>query len=80
MKVRVEVRLKPGVLDPAAATILRSLHRLGFDDVQDLVQVRAFEVDIAKVRPEDALADARAMADQLLANPVIETYRLDLVE
>ena len=80
MKVRVEVRLREGVLDPAAATIHRSLEQLGFADVEALSQRRVFELDIAKAKPEDALADARAMADKLLANPVIETYRVDLVE
>lgn len=80
MKVRVEVRLKPGVLDPAAETIHRSLDRLGFEDVRSVVQARVFELDVAKTRPEDVLADARAMADRLLANPVVESYRVDLVE
>jgi phosphoribosylformylglycinamidine synthase subunit PurS len=78
VRVRVEVRLKPGVLDPAAATIQRSLVQLGFGDVRDVAQSRVFELEIEQARPEDALAIARAMADKLLANPVIETYRVDL--
>ncbi len=80
MRVRVEVRLKPGVLDPAAETIQRSLERSGYQGVRSLVQARVFELDLERARAEEALADAREMADKLLANPVIESYRVDLVE
>jgi len=80
MRVRVEVRLKPGVLDPAAETIHRSLGQLGFADLRAVAQTRVFDLDIDKPRAEEALADARAMAERLLANPVIETWRCELVE
>ena len=80
MRVRVEVRLKAGVLDPAAETIQRSLAHLGFAEVRDVTQTRVFDLDLDRTRAEDALADARAMAEKLLANPVIETWRVELVE
>ena len=80
MRVRVEVRLKPGVLDPAAATIHRSLEHLGFDRVRAVTQTRVFDLDLDSPRGEDALAEARAMAEKLLANPVIETWRVELAE
>jgi len=80
VRVRVEVRLKPGVLDPAAETIQRSLTQLGFTDLRDFSQTRVFDLELDKTRAEDALADARAMAERLLANPVIETWRVELVE
>jgi phosphoribosylformylglycinamidine synthase len=78
--VRVEVRLKAGVLDPAAETIHRSLEHLGFDHLREVAQTRVFDLDLDRTRAEDALADARAMAEKLLANPVIETWRVELVE
>ena len=80
MRVRVEVRLKPGVLDPAAETIHRSLEHLGFDRVRAVAQTRVFDLDLDTPRGEDALAEARAMAKNLLANPVIETWRVELAE
>jgi phosphoribosylformylglycinamidine synthase len=80
MRVRVEVRLKPGVLDPAAETIHRSLEHLGFADIRAVTQTRVFDLDIDTARGEDALAEGRAMAEKLLANPVIETWRVELVE
>ena len=78
MKALITVSLRPGVLDPAAATIQRSLGQLGFAGVTTVVQRRVFEVEIAKDDPDAVLAEARAMADQLLANPVIETFTVEL--
>jgi phosphoribosylformylglycinamidine synthase len=80
MKVRITVSLRPGVLDPAAATIQRSLGQLGFAGVTSLVQRRVFELEIARDDRDAVLAEANAMADRLLANPVIETFTVDLVE
>jgi len=45
-----------------------------------VTQTRVFDLDIAAARGEDALAEARTMAEKLLANPVIETWRVELVE
>ena len=78
MKVLITVSLRPGVLDPAAATIQRSLGQLGFPGVASVVQRRVFEVEIDQGDEGAALAQARAMADQLLANPVIETFTVEL--
>ncbi|TVQ40366.1 MAG: phosphoribosylformylglycinamidine synthase subunit PurS [Geminicoccaceae bacterium] len=80
MKVKITVSLRTGVLDPAAETIHRSMGQLGFEAVTSVVQRRVFEVDIAKSDRDAVLAEAHAMADKLLANPVIETFTVDLVE
>ena len=80
MKVRVTVSLRPGVLDPEAETIHRSLGQLGFAGVTALVKRRVFELDVDATDGDAARAQASAMADKLLANPVIETFTVDLVE
>ncbi|MEO1091850.1 MAG: phosphoribosylformylglycinamidine synthase subunit PurS [Pseudomonadota bacterium] len=79
MKVRIVVSLRDGVLDPAAETIRRSLGALGFDGVGAVTQRRVFEVEIDGRDEAAALEEARAMADRLLANPVIETFVVEPV-
>ncbi len=80
MKVKVTVSLRPGVLDPEAETIHRSLGQLGFAGVTSVVQRRVFELDVDAADADAVRAQATAMADRLLANPVIETFTVDLAE
>ena len=75
----VTVRLKRGVLDPEAETTQRALERLGFE-LEDLRSADRFELDM---RADDAAAaESRAaeMADQLLANPTIHDYEIEVAE
>ncbi len=76
MKVRVHVSLKPGVLDPQGRAIRHALEGLGFDGVRDVRAGRMIELDVA-----DETADAAldSMCRQLLANMVIENYRIEKV-
>lgn len=76
MKVRVHVSLKPGVLDPQGRAIQHALEGLGFDGVRDVRAGRMIELDVA-----DETADAAldSMCRQLLANMVIENYRIEKV-
>lgn len=76
MKVLVEVRFRDGVLDPEAEALTKSLHGLGYDQVQGVVQKRTFELDLDQTDLDAALEQAREMADRLLANPVIETFQV----
>jgi phosphoribosylformylglycinamidine synthase PurS subunit len=73
MKVEVFVTLKPGVLDPQGRAIQHALGGLGFAGVNDVRAGRYIELDVADGTSE---ADVRAMCDQLLANTVIEKYRI----
>jgi len=68
----VEVRLRPGIADPESATIERALPALGFDDVSGLTTGRSFRFDLEADTPDAAMARAHALADRLLANPVME--------
>ncbi|MGH6743350.1 phosphoribosylformylglycinamidine synthase [Novosphingobium sp. PhB57] len=76
MKVRVHVSLKPGVLDPQGRAIHHSLEGLGFSGVNDVRAGRLFELDVADTVSDEAIDD---MCKKLLANMVIENYRIEKV-
>ncbi len=78
MKTRVHVFLKPGVLDVQGKAIEGALHTLGFTDVSSVRVGKTIELDLATSDPAAAEAEAKAMADQLLANTVIESYRVEV--
>jgi phosphoribosylformylglycinamidine synthase PurS subunit len=74
MKVHIHVSLKPGVLDPQGRAIHHALEGLGFDGVNDVRAGRLIELDVA-----DGISDAALdeMCRKLLANMVIENYRIE---
>jgi phosphoribosylformylglycinamidine synthase len=78
MKARIHVRLKDGVLDPQGAAIGRALAQLGFEGVADVRQGKLIELDLAETDRARAEVQVQAMCEQLLANPVIETYVVSL--
>jgi phosphoribosylformylglycinamidine synthase subunit PurS len=78
MKVRVHVMLKSGVLDPQGEAVRHALGTLGFAGVQGVRQGKVIEIDLAETDPERAQAQADAMCERLLANTVIESYRVEV--
>ncbi|GMM62032.1 phosphoribosylformylglycinamidine synthase subunit PurS [Novosphingobium pituita] len=76
MKVRVHVSLKNGVLDPQGRAIHHALEGLGFTGVSDVRAGRLFELDVADTTTDEQLDD---MCRKLLANMVIENYRIEKV-
>lgn len=78
MKARVHVTLKPGVLDPQGKAIAHALQALGFDGVTDARQGKVIELDLADTDADAAKARVDDMCRQLLANTVIETYRIEV--
>ena len=78
MRARVFVTLKPSVFDPQGKTIVDALHSLGYGGVEDVRQGKYFELDIDAASAEEAQRIAREAADKLLANPVIESYRIEV--
>ncbi len=76
MKIRVHVNLKPGVLDPQGRAVHHALEGLGFNGVQDVRVGRLIELQVADDTSDDALND---MCQKLLANMVIENYRIEKV-
>ena len=77
MKVRIFVSLKPGVLDPQGRAVQHSLEHLGFDGVDEVRVGRLIELDVADDTSDDALDE---MCRKLLANTVIENYRIEKME
>ena len=78
MRARVFVTLKPSVFDPQGKTIADALHSLGYDAVEDVRQGKYFELDLATTEPAETRALAAEIADKVLANPVIESYRIEV--
>lgn len=79
MKARVHVTLKNGVLDPQGKAIGNALHRLGFPEVGDVRQGKFIELEIAETDQVRAKARLEEMCRKLLANTVIENYRIEVV-
>lgn len=78
MKARVYVTLKPSVFDPQGKTIADALHSLGYAGVGDVRQGKYFELDLQAASAEQARSLASEVADKVLANPVIESYRVEV--
>ena len=78
MKARVFVTLKPSVFDPQGHTIVEALHSLGYGDVGDVRQGKYFEIDLKVPTADRARSLAAEVADRVLANPVIESFRIEL--
>ncbi len=78
MKARVHVTLKPGVLDPQGKAIQHTLEALGFGGVDGVRQGKYIELEMSETDPANAEAAVKEMCEKLLANTVIEDYRIDL--
>jgi phosphoribosylformylglycinamidine synthase len=78
MKARVEVFLKSGVLDVQGKAIEAALHGLGFPGVSDVRVGRVITLDLVATDSAAAEAEVKVMADKLLANQVIESYKVQV--
>jgi phosphoribosylformylglycinamidine synthase PurS subunit len=78
VKAKVEVFLKAGVLDVQGKAIEGALHGLGFGDVSGVRVGKTIEFDVAGGDRAKAEAEVKAMCDRLLANTVIEGYRVEV--
>ncbi len=75
MKARVHVMLKEGVLDPQGEAIRHALGAMGFDGVDGVRQGKVIELELAEGTTEATVAE---MCEKLLANTVIESYRISM--
>ena len=80
MKIAVNVHLKKGVLDPQGKAVLHALETLGFKDVKDVRVGKQILLEIDIEDKQKAIEEAKKMADELLANPVIENYEIEVKE
>jgi phosphoribosylformylglycinamidine synthase len=79
MIVRVNVTLKPGVLDPQGAAVRHSLGALGFEGVNKVRQGKVIELDLNENDPIKAKSQVEEMCNKLLANTVIENFSVELL-
>jgi phosphoribosylformylglycinamidine synthase PurS subunit len=78
-RVLVDVMLKPEILDPQGQAVQRALPRLGFDKVLDVRQGKRFVLELDGPADANTEATARAMAEKLLANTVIEDFEVTVL-
>ena len=78
MKARVHVMLKNGVLDPQGEAVRHALGTLGFDGVHGVRQGKVIELDLAETDKAKAEEQVKEMCDKLLANTVIESYKVEI--
>jgi phosphoribosylformylglycinamidine synthase PurS subunit len=77
MKVRILVRLKPGILDPQGKAIANALGALGFGGIGEVRQGKVIEIEFSSTDPAQIRQQAESMCKQLLANPVTEDYSIE---
>jgi phosphoribosylformylglycinamidine synthase len=77
MKARVFVTLKPSVFDPQGNTIAQALQSLGYGGVSQVRQGKYFELDLDVGTAGEARQLASEVAERVLANPVIESFRIE---
>jgi len=80
VKVRVLVRLKPGILDVQGAAVQKALAGLGFTEVSDLRVGKVIELELDTATADAAHARVGEMCRQLLANPVLEDYTIEMAD
>jgi phosphoribosylformylglycinamidine synthase len=81
MKAKVYVTLKPSVLDPQGKAIKHSVQMLGFESVSDIRQGKYFEIAMNNGVSEDTARDeANRLAHEVLSNPIIEDFRVEIEE
>lgn len=80
MKARVCVTLKPSVLDPQGKTVKQALESLGFRGIQDVRMGKYIEIELNHGTARSAKRDVERMCQKLLANPVVETYRIEFAK
>ncbi len=78
MKARVTIFYKDSVFDPQGNTLAQSLRRIGFVKVGDVRVGKVVDLQLAHSSRAEAESDLRKMCDELLANPVIESYQYEI--
>ncbi|MBD3624389.1 MAG: phosphoribosylformylglycinamidine synthase subunit PurS [Rhodobacteraceae bacterium] len=79
MQARIYVTLKQGVLDPQGEAVRHALGSMGFDGVGGVRQGKLLDIEIEAASKDEAEAKLRDMCEKLLANTVIEDYRVELL-
>ncbi len=75
---KIYITLKKDVLDPQGSVIANSLKSLGFDNVEDVRQGKFIEIKLSNKNKDDAQKQLSEMCEKLLANLVIEDYKIEI--
>ena len=78
MRARVFVTLKPSVFDPQGTTVAEALHSMGYAQVTGVRQGKYFELEIDTASADEARRIVNEVSDKLLANTVIESFKVEL--
>ena len=78
MKVRLEIRLNPDILDPQGDAINNALQQMNFKSVSSVRQGKLIELDVNASTQEEAHNLVKKMAEELLVNPIMETYIISM--
>lgn len=79
MRVRVSIDRRPEIADPEGSTVLRALHDLGFGEVAEVRMNRVIDLEIAGDDPAEVSGRVSEMCRQLLANPVLEDFTVEIL-
>lgn len=79
MLVKIYVTLKEGILDPQGKAVLHSLHTLGYNSVEDVRIGRYIEINMNDTPKEEIDVKIKEMCAKLLANPIIEDFRYEVI-
>ena len=80
MRAKVYITLKPGLLDAQGKTVKHALEALGFKGVRDVRMGKYIEIELNRSSASAAKRDVERMCKKLLANPIIETYRIEIAQ
>lgn len=80
MLAKIYITLKKGVLDPQGKAVQHSLETLGYDEVRDVRLGKYIEVKVDCTRGDEVEIKVKEMCERLLANPVIEEYRFEIID
>ena len=78
MKVKLEIRLNPDILDPQGDAINNALQQMNFKSVSSVRQGKLIELDVKASNQEEAHNLVKKMAEELLVNPIMETYIISM--
>lgn len=78
MKVTVTIDRRPEIADPEGTTVERALHELGFTDAKSVRMDRVIHMDVDGDDPEEVKSQVQSMCRQLLANPVLEDFTVEV--
>lgn len=80
MLVKIYITMRDGILDPQGKAVLQSLHTLGYSTVEDVRIGKYIELNIEDTPEQELDAKVKEMCSKLLANPIIEDFRYEVVK